>query len=327
VPEQEAHDAPEPKEQVTEVAVATAPQANLLDAYEFGEDESAAATSPAATAPEGDGQSRRERDDKGRFLPKPPATKHSPLLLKRAKDLGLSEEDLAEYSPSELKDHLRELAWDRMLERQAKILEERWQGPQPAVHGGPTGGQDVPPAAAPDTDLDVGLDPEQFTPEVIGAFKSLKKQNLDLQRRLEALEHGQQAQAQQTFEVRADRVFAKFPNIFGEGRGFELQGTPEYARRVAVIEQVQRMQKEPGSLEQKLSRAALILYPQLTERKPEPKRPGHSVDEWNDGALAKPTNRNTSEPPSEAKARKSVAKWFAENGVTQEAGVAGDEFI
>ena len=100
---------------------------SITDQYELGDtalSESVVTpiTSPAPEPPPAGEQSAeappRDRDEKGRFLPKPPELsqpKHSKYLLRLATDLGVSEEDIASSST----EHLEELVYHLNRQHQA----------------------------------------------------------------------------------------------------------------------------------------------------------------------------------------------------------------
>lgn len=112
-----------------------------------------------------------------------------------------------------------------------------------------------PAAAAPPAEADLGidLDSEEFHPAVVGTFKKMAGKISAMERDLataigesKALRAHFLEQETQAFENRLEGYFAGMGQVYepvlGKGTGIEIKGTPQYDKRVAIVEQMHLLQ-------------------------------------------------------------------------------------
>ena len=322
------------------------PTETFVEQYEIDEGDLLPAT-PAATAPEAEltapplehPSAPRERDPAtGRFVTPPEAapSPHSPRLVRMAKDLGLDDGEINSIPAERLDEIVYHLNKQALSQARTSSIERTLAGATER----PLASQQPDPAAAAvvPADDDLGLDEAQYDPGLLKAFKKLQdagqasaKKIKELEGQLQQVTQRQAARANETMANRIDRAFVKHKAHVGEGRGAELaEGSREYQRRIAILTMVDR-DKGKGSLEAKIDKAVSDLYgearrPPVTVL-PDPLEARRQA--WNDGTLARPTQRQPSDLPNGSrKAERSVAAALAEMGVAEESGEAGaDDFL
>lgn len=248
----------------------------------------------------------------------PAAPKHSGRLVRMARDLGLSDEEINSTPTEQLDDivyHLNRQALQSAREASRTETFHQSQDRRAAPQEEP-----VAPEAPDEYGLD--LDESQYAPGLVRALKEVagksKREIEALQKQVRSLEEREKNRQQESVTRQLDRLFEKAdkPTLFGKGGRHELAAEgPEYMRRIAVLSAMDRMKE--GTLAEKFQRAVTMLYGQA----PQPSEPanGNQLSDqqkrWNDAALAKPTQRQSEEPKGEAKALKSAARYMRENGI------------
>ncbi len=256
-----------------------------------GEAEASASQRP--TPPRGEG---------GRFVkPEDAPPAHSRQTLRLARDLGISEEEIAGTSPEALDTAV-------YYANQALIRQGREMSRQAAMTGAqerqPAVQQTEAPKAPP---LAPDFNEDDYDPGLMGVIKHLK-QRLDRMEGLEAQRLGQDLTQQ------CDRAFARHASILGKGDYHAIkQGSPEMTRRAAVIA-LARSFEGADSVDAKIDRAVQILYGTAGAAAPaETATP--QAEEWRRGGVARPTHRAPSaEPPGEQKAMRTAARILREAG-------------
>lgn len=303
--------APAP-EQVSSKPSAAASQAqSLSDQYDLG-DTSLEVLEPTAQAtPAPEEPAPPARDEKGRYLPKPKTYEHSASWRRRAEELGMSAGEIGALSPEDLKDEVLDRRWKQAIETRGQAPSETRQAGSPPEGQGRPAGQESDPA-------EITLDEAQFDPALVSAFKKLADDNKSLRDRLAQVEQYAAGQQQMSLAARADRVFAKYEDVLGKGRGHELDPNSDELARRKVILSVVDSDKGPGTIEQKIERAYARIYGGKPQSKPEPepKASGRiSREEWAEAGLARPTHRgNGQEPKGERKAVATAGRIMRERG-------------
>lgn len=274
---------PPPKAQPT-------PAQSLAAQYDLGDEvlPSVAVPGEADDAPPASRPSPPKDPDTGRFVS--PAKAHPALLVRQAKDLGISEEEIAEADTSDLRYLVREINAEK---RQNDLIL--------SLHGirPPAAPAEAAPAA-----LDLGINEEVVEPSIAAALKKLAADNRDLRQQVERLSQHQQRQEQETGAQKMDRLFDKYGDkvLFGDGPGSEMsEDSAELQRRVAVINIARGLQ---GNFEQNFRKVVSTLFSGTKPEKP-PEKPGKpakngtavSPEEWQEAALAVPTQRIGAQEP------------------------------
>jgi len=320
---------------------------SIVDQYELGDtgyDNSAVLSSDPATseeapavAPLPEPASSRPRDASGRFLPQD-GPKHSSRTLRMAQDLGLSDQEIAETPPDMLDDvvyHMNRQAMKLAREHSTQALLQS-PGDRTLAQQPPKSAGQAPPE--PDEEGFGALE-EQLDPNLMGVIKRQAKEMKELKAMIGQLAQHEQVRQTESMAQQIDRAFEglgeAYQGILGKGRGIELQAdSPHYARRLAVLAEVQRA-NTPGTMEQQITKAVKTLYgdrgpkqaAQPAGRQPAARRNGYSAEEWERGGLARPTQRaGAAEPPGDQKAMRTAAAFMREQGVLDEPELSPDAF-
>ena len=165
---------------------------------------------------------------------------------------------------------------------------------------------------------------DDLHPAIANVIERQDKQIRELKKALEGMTRGQQESAEQSFVQRLDAAFSKSPELFGAGSGESLKGTAEFARRQVVYQQIMAMPPESRrgmTVEQAVDAVAKTLFGKGAAK---PIRP--SAEEWNEGAVAVPTQRKGGgEPEGRDRAISSVSEYLRETGGAP--GTSLDEFL
>lgn len=280
--------------------------------------------------------------------PKTPskAKTHSPSLLRRAKEVGLSDSEIAEYDS----DTLLDLTW--------KLKERKEPEYRNGVHKEPArveSSKVEPKEPEKDPELDLGEYADYFTPELQGALKksipamvnhALEKARKADRAEIEALKtelsqvtkYLDRRESESTAE-RVDRTFAEmgdeWSQVLGKGSYADVSDE-EMVVRNAILARAQQMAKETDTHFLKhISAAAKALYGKFITTKskepPAPKRPARQsprpadedvelddsetidVDSWENAGTLRPTARRGGEmPKGKERATRKVAEMIRE---------------
>ncbi len=288
------------------------------------------------------------RDEKGRFQPldsepvesssSPPT--HPPRLVRLAlpgrderlfprnervqrQDRGLSDEEISSTPTDRLDDivyHLNRQALRLSREHQAAATriqsqDRKWSADEPTE----------PPAQE---QVDLGLKEDDYDVPLLGVIKSLKKDLADLKSQT-AMER--QRKANETVVETLDRIFSAHEDLVGKGTHKDLKAdSRDFKRRMAVIATAER-DNGKDSFEDKVIRAIKDLYGDSVGDPPPTGREDHPLrrreQEWRNGGLARPTQRdNAAEPTGERKALKTAARIMKEAGQYDDEGLPEDAF-
>ena len=305
------------------------PAPNLTDQYDLGDssfDPELDGTPSKQTSPEPTEKPTKTlppKDPKtGKFLkrdaaPEPvdepktqPKPKPSARLARMAREFGVSDDEIENSDPEQL---------EAIVEHETRrLVQER------ATLDGKVEKRD---------ELDFGIDENAYDPQLFnslrGHFKSRDDKILALESKLDQIEKQTKHQASEAIYEQCDRAFAKHKDILGDGGRYDIDPkSPEYEKRMAVLASVQR-DRGPGTLGHKIDRAVQRLFgaakPKADpgdEQVDEPPANGaqrFTKEQWNNGALGKPTGRNGhTEPKGPNRAAKAVAEKMRERGITED---------
>lgn len=252
----------------------------------------------------------------------PVKSKHPSWLVEQAKDLEIEQADIDASDPDTLGKMVRYAAKNRLKAG-------------PSV---PTAPASVPAAPAPvpenpDKDLDDML-AEAYDAKMIAVIRAERKRTRDLEAKIEEQSQKFQAQSANQVERRIDSFFDElneaYTPAFGKGSVRKLAAdADERHARGAVVQMMLGMQG--GINEANFKRAVKIVAGERQPPKPaEPVKPpvqsdandGYGVQqalekrkkEWEEGQVAKPTQRKATEPNGRKKAEQAVAAAIAEMG-------------
>lgn len=322
-----------------EIANAVAPEApakplSFVEQYELGDDAEHNAeldlppqtkSKPAPVeAAEETKSATPPRGPDGKFLPKSEneAPVLSARLLRLAEDVGLSEDDLEGASKEQVEDMIyaanRSAAKMRKAESILEVKERR-----PIA----TEGDNQQVADEFDAIIEGGFAPELVEP--MRAMSARIKQLEDMVQNLGRFEHQRQVE---TFASKLDLAIDALgmPNLFGEGRGIEMDpDSLEFKRRLKIAEEIEK-DKSRKPFKAKVEAAGMLFgFTKGQAKSPQPPaaaRPatnGHEEEgefeqNWRKGALNRPTNRIATEVKGERKAIQTAANYMRENGMVDE---------
>ncbi len=261
--------------------------------------------------------------------------KHPKYLTTQATALGVPDSVIAAVSTDVLGDIVAQQTTLVLSERRTQGIAALRQGDTPPtnlVPGQAAAAAAPAPAAFDWGEVDDEIDGQRVRrkiaeDEIHPAIANVIKKQDERIKQLEGAirEAGQQAQAQQerSLEQRLDAAFSTMPRAFGTGPAAAVKGTPEFARRKAVWAMMNEMPAEVRqtmTLEAALAQCAEQIFgikpgaaAAATPAKPKAPPAAVVVADWNDGAVARPTNRTPSPLPNgRAKAAASVADYLSD---------------
>ncbi len=325
------------------------PAQALADEYDIGDGEATASApspevpsgSPAVQAPRTEPSLLPERGPDGRFLSAaettgtiPAAHQHSPSIVRRAKRHGLTEAELADYTPEILEGILDDREAQIVAYQRQKDVIQSMNPPAPAAAdpaSPPSPQGSVSPAPAGDQ-VDWGTDEngqplseDAFHPAIVKLFKQCLREIKALKEQTGHLTQREVARENETRSETCDRVFAEREDLFGKGNRRTLaKDDPGLQRRLAVLAIAE---KTPGrTVEECLTKAIQVLYGTTTPTAPaEPVTDDKRATEWANATVARPTQRKPGvEPLGDKKAEKAVAERLREYQAAAKNGEAGD---
>jgi len=281
----------------------------------------------------------------GRFVPREPTQqepaqqrRHAPSIVHDALEFGIPEEEIETTDPGELQRtvlHMRRQAQKlsqennriRLMQSGGENAERPLFSAEPGVPvpQQPSAAQMAPAAPAAEADPFDTLIEAGYDKDLLAPIKALRAEVLELRQlkqQVQSLTQREVIRHNLTLADQIDRAFASLPaefeSVLGKQPRHEIEpGSAEGRRRIAVLNEVQSMAKQPGTLEQKISRAAKLLYGTNTPAAPaapESARNGLPAnEEWDRAALARPTQRRgANEPKGRELAERSVAAALRE---------------
>ena len=287
----------------------------------------------------------RPRGPDGKFLPIPkpeaaepavavtePAavtSKHPAYLVEQARQAGYSDDEIDAMPTNVLGKTLhlqmrQQLAMRQQFDRERTLSEGQVRTPQP------TPKEDEP-------DIDFGTDEEgrpltaaDFHPGIVKALKNMSKSQRDEAKALRAELTKRDERDNQREMVRVANVYdaafvalgPDYEHLIGKGpgRGMGEAQKAEYRRRIAILTEAQCDPRQNGVAQVKatVKAAADLLFPPVkaapyaevakpeANGKPKPKQ-RITPEEWEEAALAKPTQRKAEEVKGEALAVRNLA--------------------
>lgn len=202
-------------------------------------------------------------------MQEPEARRHTTRLLNLAAGVGIGEDEASQYTPHEL----------------LQIIQAETANRKPAAAA-------PPPPVEKDPEVDWGTDeegnpvkPEQLHPVLRKAKLELHemklaygKQSREFKEALAKFEEREKAQAareearqQQALFDRMDRLFTSQPDIFGTMARDDLKVGSAFAKRRERIAKL--MPTFQGSLKQQFEEACELVFGDLEEDTPEPRKP------------------------------------------------------
>lgn len=293
---------------------------------------------PAPASPSPSGTSGAPAPTAGQ--PVEEAPKRDARLAARAEAYGISPAEIAEMSDAELRRAVGYL--DRLEATRQRIDRE----PAPAA----------PQPQAADDDVDIGLtefdeekNPTGYDPNLVKLLKAQAKEIAALKKRLGGIEEIEQRRADESRADWLDRVFESVAKndpeiaavIGGGGRadldpeGLEmaarlvvlrkaaqLAGDPERITGDHIVEATRAVAKKPSAPQQSANPPAAVVA-NAQSHGAAVGRP--TVEEWEQGGLARPTHRvGSPEPKGQKRAEKAVAEKM--RGMGMDPGpIGGDE--
>ncbi len=264
----------------------------------------------------------------------PPKTprKHPPGLVRRALRHGAAQDEI---------DACTTLDLDDWVEKQDLVIERERENNLRFNRGTPAPAE---PKPAPEPEEDFGVSKEELAeihPSIVKMMSALKKENAELKKGLTETVARDQDRERRSKEEIYDSAFEslgeKYIKIFGEGTGGDLKGTDELQSRIAVLSAANISSADtPGQIKKKITTAANKLYgrilaPEATadsagaydETPTEPQvprqpngKPRITKEQYENGALARTTQRTRKEAPSKGKAVRAVAEKMREMNVS-----------
>lgn len=271
----------------------------------------------------------RERNPDGTFK----KAEHPRYLTRQARDLGFSDEELAELSTDQLGEAVyaanRTIQQTNLFNAQTRAKENHPGGQPQQVS--------VPDREEPQGESYFKMDPAieaEFEPKFIGpiksAFAAMQKELKELREQVGGVVRNEQVRETRSGIERLDACFQGDPDLFGKGTGARLQklNPALFQKRLAVIAVMKSL--DGGSVEERYQEAKEIIYGSQTAKpvEPEPQPAATVKQNWANAALARPTHRaGASEPPGKAKATKAVAAVLRElNGAMEGQDATVDDF-
>jgi hypothetical protein len=224
---------------------------------------------------------------------------HSRLMANLAYQAGLTDQDLEETSPEELKNYLDHLETKRRN--------------QPA----PINTQ--PPE---EEDIDLGLpNIETYDDHLVAVLKKQAKTQRDLEKRLAERDRAdQQAGTMNAFQ-QMDAAFTELnqPGLFGSGPMASVTDAGIKRRRTAVVASIQQDPPKAANLREAIRLRAMELFG-VEAKSANQQQLEETKKQWNQGGVAVPTARQPSGKPKGEKAAvaavaKIISGHFGENSL------------
>lgn len=264
-----------------------------------------AAEPPAAPAVERDPET-------GRFQ----KTGLSAGLIQQAKAAGLTDDDLRDMDPADVRDHVRESRFESRLEKFFRLQE--------ASRPNPTG----PPGPVEPKAVDIGLDEGSYDAGLVAALRKLTErvakleaENADLPQFKEHVA-SQARQQNESFGRAIEKAFARHPEIFGTGPIDKLdKDSEEYDFRMAAVK---AHRKAGAALDELQKNIDEFVEKRFSRKNAEPDDQLSEVEKWergqsDNGVLGRPTQRGRVEaPPGKEKAVEAANARLPRTGTQRE---------
>lgn len=265
--------------------------------------------------------------------PEPPAPEMPPYyLVEAARDFGYDDAEIQSM-------HKAGVLHKTMFMSQRRMEAVRQQASRQMLHqdGQVRNPEPEPPAQ---DELDFEVNEEELHPTIAKGLSALRnrakaerEENKALRAEVTALrtrdEQRELNRAAALYDAAFTALGDEFAPIIGKGAGRDMNSdSAEYKRRIAILTEARAdpRQLTPAQVKAKVKAAADLLYPrpkagkakedayaEVAEPRTNGRAPRISTEEWNDAALARPTQRRVDdEPPSEKKAVRNLAAKMRE---------------
>lgn len=268
----------------------------------------------------------------------PVAPAHSAVSLHLAKQLGITDAEVADSSPKELDRLVTRLSAQREELRREHVIEtakEAKRVPSPGAAPAPDAAPIPPVEAAIAWGVDEDGTPikdEDVHPAMRNAFKAQAKEIADLKKMVGNLVNREMGREHQTQAQKLDSLFAQNADLFGGESGDKVQKNDpmKFQRRLALLQVMKALQS--GNMEERYAEAHEILYgktpasaAELAKATIPAKDPAtgqfvkakadsiHDADDWADAASALPTNRLAGVQKGKKSATDNVAAFLKNN--------------
>jgi len=231
--------------------------------------------------------------------PAPAKPKHSRLLVSAARQVGLTDDDLEDASPEDIRLAIQ-LRQQEAVER-AKTAKVKAEEPEEEFDWGEIEDDDNPGKTR-------KIREDEVAPGIVKNIKAQAARTRKIEAALAEVSRSAQSSEQAKTYARIDAVFAGLKNpLFGSGPVDALTpGGPEHARRNMVLNAALRMPSAKADLEACIREAAKVFAIPTAAA---PKAETEAEREWKDAGLARPTSRKpVAEPKGTKAAEKAVAK-------------------
>ena len=254
--------------------------------------------------------------------PVAPTYKHSNLLLGRAKEVGLTDDVIAETPTEDLRDYINSREAHRR-EQDFRTAMDKGKVQTPQVG--------LPESSIPNSNPDDPAFDRTLYDE--GLLNYFEKKIASLEARLNEVHGYQREQIRESLQQKYDREFEalgkEFEPFLGKGRGKDLDNdSTELLLRRKVIEDAYKLSgnnPDPERVASKLKEAAMKRFrkvPEIVEKKQKPVGGPpddllKEVEDWNNAGLQIPTNRSGGRelpPVGRERAVMEVANAMRENG-------------
>jgi hypothetical protein len=277
--------------------------------------------------------------------PKPAAPAHSAVSLHLAKQLGITDAEIADSTPKELDRLVQRLHDQREELRREHVIAQAKTAPKPDAQGLRTTAEapkpDEPVLAWGNDEDGNPIKESDIHPGLVSVFKAQAKELADLKKLVGQMVNREIGREQQTQAQKLDGLFGSNPDQFGDGSAEKVKTADpmKFQRRLALLAVMKALQS--GTMEERFAEASEILYgkaapavataptasgsseakrttpPQDPETGKFVKAPKagaiHDADEWENGATELPTNRMTPITKGRKSATDNVERMLREN--------------
>ena len=244
---------------------------------------------------------------------------HPSRLVKLARDLGISDDEIQSTSSAELREAINDVRLERQFSRRSEAVEQPLE--RPSIPEDKWDGED-----------DIAPQIVQILKSLKGEIKSLKEEN----NQLKAFTH---SQAVESFTQKADREFSElgpaFESMIGKGTKSDLEPDSfQMVLRDALVKEAVKLAGKNATTDaiaSKIKVAAKLHLQGLTANPQENDSASSkrwTQSQWDEGALARPTQRHTGDelPKGAERAELAVAEYLRVNGQSN-GRTSKDEFF
>lgn len=305
---------------------------SLVEQYEIGEEPVSTSSTPVETSEATTKiETPRElppRGENGQFVkpitPDQNLTAHPAYLVRIAKQLGFTEEEIQGIPPETLGLAVAKVQETKLAERRVDSI-ERTQHEAASQARQSAADQPIPPQKEEPFELPI----EEYDDKLVNVLKRLDRENKAMRAELNQLRNVEINRQQESLTQKMDRLFAEKKDQYGEQPGKKLaKDSPEMHRRLAVLSLMERL--GPGDPEELFAKAHTAIYGTSKPAEPKPDKDLEArKKQWEEAGVSRPTHRTGApEPNGRAKAVQSVAEAMRDLGAAgSEDSTSPDEFL